>query len=100
MNTLEIIHLRMAGESLQALVDVIRKSVGSQPDSVDVRVYRHTKLETDLLVHLHRAMAQQSDCPCECGERLASMLRAYGMVEHSVWVEAGSPHARSTSEDA
>ena len=99
MKTLEIIHLRMAGESPQALVDVIRKSVGSQPDSVDVRVYRHTKLETDLLVHLHRAMAQQSDCPCECGERLASMLRAYGMVEHSVWVEAGHPSGRTTSED-
>ena len=99
MNTLEVIHLRMAGESPQALVDVIRKSVGSQPDSVDVRVYRHTKLETDLLVHLHRPMTQQSDCPCECGERLASMLRAYGMVEHSVWVEADSPSGRSTSEN-
>ena len=99
MNTLEVIHLRMAGESPQALVDVIRKSVGSQPDSVHVRVYRHTKLETDLVVHLRQAMTQQSDCPCECGERLASMLRAYGMVEHSLWVEAGAPSGRTTSEN-
>lgn len=38
MKTLEIIHLRMAGENPQALVDVIRKSVGSQPDLVDLRI--------------------------------------------------------------
>jgi len=97
MKILEIIHLRMAGDSPQALVDVIRKSVGSQPDLMDVRIYRHTKLETDLVVHLHRAIAEQSDRACECGERLASMLRAYGMVEHSVWVEAGGPTDRSTT---
>ena len=99
MNAVEIIHLRMAGESPQALVDVIRKSVGSQPDLVDLRIYRHAKVETDLVVHLHRAMTQQSDRVCECGERLASMLRAYGMVEHSVWVEAGHPSGRTTSAD-
>lgn len=99
MNTLEVIHLRMAGDSPQALVDVIRNSVGSQPDLVDVRIYRHTKLENDLVVHLHRAMRQQSDRACECGERLASMLRAYGMVEHSVWVEASGPSGRTTSEN-
>lgn len=91
MNALEIIHLRMAGGSPESLVDEIRKSVDSQSDLVDVRFYRHAKLETDLVVHLHRAIAQQSDRPCECGERLASMLRAYGLVEHSMWVEAGDP---------
>ena len=99
MNTLEVIHLRMAGNSPEALVDLIRKSVGSPPDLVDVRIYRHARFETDLVVHLQRAMRQQSDRACECGERLASMLRAYGMVEHSVWVEAGGPSGRSTSEN-
>ena len=99
MNALEILHLRMAGDSPETLVDEIRQSVDSQPDVVDVRIYRHTKLETDLVVHLHRAMTQTGDRACECGERLASMLRAFGMVEHSVWVEAGSPNGRSTSRD-
>ena len=87
MNALEIVHLRMAGDSPETLVDMIRKSVDSQPNVVDVRVYRHAKLETDLVVHLHRSMTQPSDRTCECGERLASLLRAYGLVEHSVWVE-------------
>jgi hypothetical protein len=91
MKSLEIIHLRMAGDNPQALVDLIRKSVGSQLDLMDVRMYCHARLETDLVVHLHREMTQQSDRASECGERLASMLRAYGMVEHSVWVEASGP---------
>ena len=99
MNTLELIHLRMAGDSPEALVDVIRNSIGSQPDLVDVLIYRHTRLENDLVVHLHRAMRQKSDRACECGERLASMLRAYGMVEHLVWVEASGSSGRTTSEN-
>jgi hypothetical protein len=99
MNTLEVIHLRMAGADLETLVDVIRKSVGSKPGLAAVRIYRHARLSTDLVVHLHRAETQPSDRTCECGERLASMLRAYGMVEHSVWVEAGCARGRSTSED-
>jgi hypothetical protein len=98
MNALEILHLRMAGVCPETLVDEIRRSVDSQPDVLDVRVYRHAKLETDLVVHLHRVITQSADRACECGDRLASMLRAYGMVEHSLWVEAGGPTESSTSE--
>ncbi len=90
MNALEILHLRMAGANIKTLVNVIRESVGSEADVLDVHIYRHAKLETDLVVHLHRAIAGRSDRACECGERLASLLRAYGMVEHSVWVEEAS----------
>jgi hypothetical protein len=88
MNTLEVIQPRMAGADLETLVDVIRKSVGSKPGLTAVRIYRNARLSTDLVVHLHRAATQPSDRACECGERLASMLQGYGMVEHSVWVEA------------
>ena len=88
MKTLEIIHLRLAGDSPQTLVDAIRKSVGSEPDPMEVRIYRHTRLETDLAVHLHRDVAMRNDCASNVGIRLASLLREYGMVEHSVWVEA------------
>jgi hypothetical protein len=87
MNSLEIIHLRMAGNSPEILVGLIRGSVGPEPDLLDVRIYHHAKLETDLVVHLHRAEKQSGDRASECGERLASILRAYGMVEHSVWLE-------------
>lgn len=90
MRTLEIIHLRMAGATAHSLVELVRDSVRSQADLSDVRVYRHSKLETDLVVHLHRKTDHRSDSACECGERLTSILRGYGMVEHSVWVEEPS----------
>ena len=97
MKTLEIIHLRLAGESPQTLVEAIRKSVGSEPDPVAVRIYRHARLETDLAVHLHRDVAERNDGASDVGIRLAALLREYGMVEHSVWVEACGVTDRSTS---
>ena len=96
MKTLEIIHLRLAGDSPQTLVDVIRKSIGSEPDLMEVRIYRHTRLETDLAVHLHRESAGRNDRVCDVGIRLASLLREYGMVEHTLWVD-GKPSRQPCS---
>ena len=88
MKTLEIIHLRLAGDSPQTLVEAIRKSVGSDADLMETRIYRHTRLETDLAVHLHREVGMGRACVSDVGIRLAALLREYGMVERSVWVEA------------
>ena len=87
MKTLEIIHLRLAGDNLQTLVDVIRTSIDSGPGPMKVRIYRHARLKNDLVVHLHREGAERSDHASDLGERLASVLREHGMVEHSVWKE-------------
>lgn len=87
MRALEIIHLRMSSAGTYSLVELVRNSVVTQSDVSDVRVYRHASLHTDLIVHLHRSIAEQSDSVSDSGERLASLLRAHGMVEHSVWME-------------
>jgi hypothetical protein len=87
MNTLEIIHLRLAGDHPEVLVDGIRETVESEGNSIDVRIYRHTTLETDLVVHLHRDVSGGLRLTSDLGARLASVLRDYGMVEHSVWRE-------------
>jgi hypothetical protein len=88
MNTLEIIHLRLAGSDPRALVDMIHQSVGSGVASLEVRIYRHAKLETDLAVHLHRKATEWDGRASDVGTRLTALLREYGIVEHSVWVEA------------
>ncbi len=87
MKTLEIIHLRLAGDSPQTLVDAICKSIGADPALVGVRIYRHARLKTDLAVHLHWSATGRSDYASDVGVRLASLLREYGMVEHSLWAE-------------
>ena len=87
LKTLEIIHLRLAGDSPETLVDMIRKAIRSAPGSMKVRIYRHRELETDLVVHLHREVNGLGYHASNPGLHLASVLREYGMVEHSVWVE-------------
>jgi hypothetical protein len=87
MKWLEIVHLRLAGDNPGVLVDSIRKTVDSEAHSMEVRIYRHTKLETDLVIHLHREVTGGRELTSDLGARLASVLRDYGMVEHSVWRE-------------
>lgn len=83
---LEIIHLRLsrsgAGELAEMIAEVVR--VGREEG---VRVYRHTRIETDLLIHLHRQAEESSGGPSELGSRLVSLLRDHGIVEHSVWIQ-------------
>jgi hypothetical protein len=83
---LEIIHLRLSrsgpGELAELIGEVVR--VGREQG---VRVYRHSRIETDLLVHLHRDVEENSGGPSELGSRLVSLLRDHGIVEHSVWIQ-------------
>jgi len=82
---MEIIHLRLASEASQELVDLIREATDSSPIATGIRIYRHAKIESDLAVHLDGDGAGGWDGASDVGKRLASLLRTYGMVEHSVW---------------
>ena len=99
MNTLEVIHLRLAGENPKTLAGKIRTAVESSSHPTNMRIYRHGRVETDLVVHLHREMEEGGDRVTQLGTQLASMLRRYGIVEHSVWVEAFGPTPSSASQD-
>ena len=87
MTRLEIIHLRSSGEPIEALVDGINKSLGEgAEDASTLTLYRSHGLGTDLAVHvLHTGAAEAG--PSALALRLASELRAYGLVEHTLWEE-------------
>jgi hypothetical protein len=89
---LEVIHLRLArvgpGE-LPELIDEVVRTAGED----GIRVYRHNRIESDLLIHLHRAVEEGADRPSDTGSRLVALLREHGIVEHSVWVQ----HERRTA---
>ena len=100
MNILETLHLRMAGGDLDEIVDQVRKATGYPRGSPFVSIYRHAKVQGDLLVQVVRDDVDQENGPSELGIGLASLLRTHGLVEHSVWVspEMGSgdrPGSRS-----
>jgi hypothetical protein len=82
---LEVIHLRLtrigAGELAELIAEVVR-AAGEE----GVRVYRHSRIETDLLVHVYRDEQDGDAGPSELGDSLVSLLRDHGIVEHSVWI--------------
>ena len=85
MTTLETIHVRFAGENLRSLMDLIRTSVDAENEGLEVRIFRHGRIDNDVVVHLlwnqDREVVEES----HLGQRLAAMLREHAMVEHSVW---------------
>lgn len=91
MKRLEIIHLRLAGGTSRALVEMIRNAVEPGHAGARVEIFRHARLSTDLALHLHRTGDGPDDEPSELGLRLTSLLSGHGLVAHSVWVEAGDP---------
>lgn len=87
MSQLEIIHLRSPDELLDTLGRRIRESVGEERKGVSrVTLYRRQGLGTDLAVHIQHG--GEGSGPCDLALRLASSLRAYGLVEHTVWEES------------
>ena len=88
MKILEIVHLRMVGDRLETLVQDIRQACIGWGDRAQVGIYRHRRLGSDLVIHLHRNEPDGEPEPSDLGTHLASVLRIYGIVDHSVWSEA------------
>jgi hypothetical protein len=89
MRILEVIHLRMMEDDPEDLAEWVRVAAEDAHDTVEARVYRHSRLEGDLLIHFHRNEAGEDPRASALGMRLASLLRSHGLVEHSVWVQRG-----------
>ena len=85
MRILEIIQLRSAAKPKELLSEQIKKSVEAVGEQTEVvTIFRRGDLETDLAIHIHHPDVPRGD-PSGLGLRLASSLRAYGLVDHTVW---------------
>lgn len=90
MKWLEIIELRSVGinralleSQLQGLVNEVSHRAALQT----IKVYSHVSVETDFGVHLYHDSKEVDFSESPLGLRLASLLKEYGLVNHSVWVE-------------
>jgi hypothetical protein len=97
VSTLETIHVRFAGEDLRSLIDLIRTSVDAETEGLKLRIYRHSRIDNDVVVHLLWNREEDPAKASHLGQRLASMLRERAMVEHSVW--QGMESTSFTSEE-
>lgn len=87
MRQLETIHLRLAGDHPLGLVERIRRSIGASGDQPSARIYRHATVAGDLAIQIYLETADRAAQPSQLGLRLTEALKAYGLVEHSVWTE-------------
>ena len=87
MSLLEIIHLRYNGEAPKVLGKRIKDSVEPGEEAAIVVMYQRQGLDTDVAIHIHHEDFDFDDGPSATGLHLASALRAYGLVRHSLWDE-------------
>ena len=85
MNTLEIIHLRLAGKPPENLCEQIKESIAANEEfAASVTVFRREGLDTDIAIHIHNDNQPDSGSG-RLGLQLASELKAFGLVQHTFW---------------
>jgi hypothetical protein len=90
MKWVEIITLRSPTGINTQFVDELVKQV-NQSDMprhlVEIRTYHHSKVETDLSIHIHWESETGSQHKSPLGLKFSYALRNLGLLNHSVWVE-------------
>jgi hypothetical protein len=87
MNTVEIVHLRSSGESLESLAERIKESIWNDSGGATVTILRRNGLESDIAIHIRHRQVHEGNGPSTLAFNLANALRTFGIVEHTVWEE-------------
>ena len=67
----------------------LRKYLGEgAPGLTGAHIYRDTRVESDLAVHLHYELGGTRGPRDGMGDRLAAALNEYGLVDRALWVKA------------
>ena len=93
MKWVEIITLRSPTKINTQFVDELLKEVGKSDTSkhlVDIRIYHHSVVETDLSIHIYWKSEPGSQHKSPLGLKLSYALKNLGLLNHSVWVETGA----------
>ncbi len=97
MKWVEIIALRSSGNINRQLVDELLKGVSESDSATDtpnhlmeIRVYHHSVVETDLSIHIYWKSEPKSQDKSPLGLRFSYALKPLGLLNHSVWVETGA----------
>jgi hypothetical protein len=59
----------------------------NQNGLVEINIYRHAALESDLSVLLHWESVRPEQNGSSLGLRLAQALKEFGLIDHSIWIE-------------
>ena len=84
MRRLETIHLRLANTCSD---EFIKNICHSYRGKAYFCIFRNEKLPGDIGIYIIHKSNNKETLPSNMGLSLASVLREYGMVEHSIWKE-------------
>ena len=90
MNWLEVIELRTAEcnrELLEAQLQKLIQEVVRETGDRRIKVYRQVTLNTDFSIHLYHVSKNVESSGSPLGLGLASSLKEFGLVNHSVWID-------------
>lgn len=90
MKWMEVIRLRIAENTPQLVEQEIMKlimEVGYNSSMKDIKLYRHAAVANDLNINLHWESGGAEPQGSATGLCLVHVLKEYGLVSHSVWVE-------------
>ncbi len=90
MKWLEIIELRSVESNRELLESQLQKlinEVDKETKKQAIKVYSHTTVETDFRIHLLHDSKEADISGSPLGLHLASALKKFGLVNHSIWIE-------------
>jgi len=93
MKWLEIIQLRTVDsdrELLEFQLEALINEVEEETKKQAIKVYSHIAIHTDFSIHLFHDSKKAKDKGSQLGLRLASALKEFGLVNHSIWIEMHS----------
>ncbi|MFC1651220.1 hypothetical protein ACFL2X_06585 [Candidatus Latescibacterota bacterium] len=90
MRWLEIIELRSTTSNWETMATQIQQMItdlNKDTENKSLTAYSHAMIENDFSIHLTHESCGVEKNGSSLGLHLASVLREYGMVKHSVWIE-------------
>jgi len=97
MKWVEIISLRCAGNIETRFIDELLKGVDESDAATDmskhlveIKIYHHSVVETDLSIHIYWKSKPGSQNKSPLGLRFSSALKPLGLLNHSIWVETAA----------
>ena len=90
MKWLEIIELRTADSNRELLESRLQEVIDEAKEEMEhqsIKIYTHAVLNTDFSIHLFHESNMAEQFGSRLGVRLASALKEFGLVNHSIWIE-------------
>jgi hypothetical protein len=90
MKWLEIIELRSVGSNRELLESQLQKLINEADREIKgqaIMIYSRVMIDTDFSIHLFHDSKKVESSGSSLGLRLASALKEFGLVNHSIWIE-------------